>query len=294
MDNAKNIRIVLIITLILNLVISVTKLLIGHFSNSSSIFADGVHSLGDGMNNVIGIVALFFAYEPADKEHPYGHRKIEPILSLFIGFILLLLTLNLIFTSITEFNNHTPIDLTTIELIIMIGTLVVNILVVTYELWAAKKYKSLLLDSDAKHTLSDVVITITVIASMVGIKYFNLPIIVDSIVSLIVAVLIGKIAIEIIKDAGNILTDSKVYNVKEVKNIVYEFDAVKDIHDVKSRGFAQSNFLEMHVKINPDLTVLQANELRNNIISKLKWRYPDDNIEINIKFEPADKKEMRG
>lgn len=269
MNNVKNIRVVLIITLVLNIIISTTKLLIGYYSNASSIFADGIHSLSDGLNNVIGIVALFFAYEPADQEHPYGHRKIEPILSLFIGFILLLLTFNLVITGIKEINNHTPINLTLLELILMITTLIVNIFVASYELWASKKYNSLFLESDAKHTLSDVAITLTVIISMIGIKYFNLPIIIDSVVSLLVAVFIGKIAIDIIKDAGNILTDSKVYNVKTIKNIVSEFKEVKDVHNVRSRGFAENNYLEMHLKTDPNLTVLQADNLRNNIVKKL-------------------------
>ncbi|MGL4383410.1 MAG: cation diffusion facilitator family transporter, partial [Bacilli bacterium] len=104
-NNFKQIRRTLSIILIFNVVVSLTKIILGTYTNTSSIFADGVHSMSDGLNNVVGIVGLSYAYAPADDNHPYGHKKIETILSLFIAFLLFVMAYNLFMQNISNFNN---------------------------------------------------------------------------------------------------------------------------------------------------------------------------------------------
>ena len=89
-------RRVLWITLILNVVVSGSKIVVGKLTGSLSMVADGYHSLMDGSNNVIGLVVTAFAYAPPDEGHPYGHRKFETAATLFIGLALLGLSYNVV------------------------------------------------------------------------------------------------------------------------------------------------------------------------------------------------------
>jgi cation diffusion facilitator family transporter len=96
-DVAKaGVRRVLWITLILNVVVSGSKIAVGKLTGSLSMVADGYHSLMDGSNNVIGLVVTTFAYAPPDEGHPYGHRKFETAATLFIGLALLGLAYNVV------------------------------------------------------------------------------------------------------------------------------------------------------------------------------------------------------
>ncbi|HZM49189.1 MAG TPA: cation transporter, partial [Vicinamibacteria bacterium] len=96
-DVAKaGVRRVLWVTLLLNVIVSGSKIVVGKLTGSLSMVADGYHSLMDGSNNVIGLVVTTFAYAPPDEGHPYGHRKFETAATLFIGLALLGLAYNVV------------------------------------------------------------------------------------------------------------------------------------------------------------------------------------------------------
>jgi len=284
-SNYKKIRFVLAIILVLNIAVSLTKILLGHYTNSTSIYADGFHSLADGLNNVVGIVALSFAYKPADANHPYGHKKIETILSMFIGFVLLMLSYNIFMEAITNFNNPTPLNLSFFAIAVMIATMVVNILVTVYEHKKGKELHSSFLISDAKHTLSDVYVSGSVIISLIGIKYFNLPEYFDSIMSFLVVIFICKAAISIIIDSTKVLTDTRIINPKLVQKIAYSFKDVKKCIMIKSRGYTDEAFLELHIVVDPNMSVLHAHILAHKIEDKIKEEIMN-NLHVIIHIEP--------
>ncbi|MEA3459460.1 MAG: cation diffusion facilitator family transporter, partial [Chloroflexota bacterium] len=90
MERFRAIRRVLIVTLILNLVAAAAKLIVGYWTGSLSLVADGIHSIFDSASNVIGLVGIHIAARPADEEHPYGHRKFETFTTMFISLLLFL------------------------------------------------------------------------------------------------------------------------------------------------------------------------------------------------------------
>ena len=179
----KKVKLVLWIILFANLGVAATKIIIGYIINSASLSADGIHSLSDGMSNVIGIIGITIASKPVDKKHPYGHKKSEIIASLFIGAMLLILGINILTNGIERFIHPEKLNITIISLISLIITIVINLFVTTYESKKGKEYDSYILISDAIHTKSDILISIGVLVSLLCIK-LGLPIIIDSIILL--------------------------------------------------------------------------------------------------------------
>ncbi|WP_423364693.1 cation diffusion facilitator family transporter [Mycoplasma sp. P36-A1] len=286
-SNYKKIKKVLIVIMLLNFLVSGLKIIIGYTTNSNAIATDGLHSLTDGLNNIVGVVALSFAYKPADKEHPYGHKKIENIISLFIGFVLLLMSYNIIKENIVNFDRVEAINLSTISILVMITTLIINLFVTSYERKMGNELNSSFLISDAAHTMSDVYVSISVIISIIGIKYFNLPPYFDKIMAMVVAIFILKAGIEIISEATKVLVDQKVINEEQVKKIVYSFKEVKDTHMIKSRGIEDDMHLDLHIEVDPNMSVSRAHALSHDIENSIqKTINPNTNVIIHV--EPHD------
>lgn len=284
----RKIRKVLLVILVLNLLVSILKIVTGLSSNSNSIFSDGLHSLSDGFNNVVGIVALSYAYKPADINHPYGHKKFETMLSLFISFILLVLAYQLFMRSVTGFSEvNNNIHISDLNIAIVIVTTVINIFVSKYEMDQGKKLDSSFLVSDAKHTLSDIYISISVIISLIGIKYFGLPKYFDNIIALVVVVFIVRAAISIIKDAFNVLSDRKVIDAQKIATVVCSFKEVKDVHTIKSRGLRDDPFIELHICVDPNMNIKEGHILHHQIEEKIRENLLE-NAEVNIHIEPYD------
>lgn len=284
-SNYKKISKVLGIILIFNVIVSVTKIVVGLRTQSGSILADGFHSLSDGFNNIIGIVALFFAYRPADENHPYGHRKLEMVLSLGIGVILILLSYNLFNNTILNINDPVDINITLTSIILLAFTIIINIFVTIYELKKGKELNSSFLISDAKHTLSDVYISISVLISSIGIKYLGFSSNFDIILSFIVIIIILKTAFQVIKDAINILSDTRLIDPDQITKLIYTFSEVKDIHMIRSRGLEGYGFIDLHIMVDEDMTVKEAHKLNHDIIDLLRKNIFTE-LEIHIHIEP--------
>ena len=97
MDKYKKVKNILLFILVANLVVAFLKLIVGGYINSSSVLADGFHSLSDSASNIVGIVGISIAARPRDKKHPYGHTKFEMLSSLFIGIMMVFIALKIIF-----------------------------------------------------------------------------------------------------------------------------------------------------------------------------------------------------
>jgi cation diffusion facilitator family transporter len=161
------VRRVLLLILVANWLVALAKLLLGGLASSTAMTADGLHSFIDGGSNVIGLVAMYYAKQPADDEHPYGHQKFEALAALAIGVMIGMGVLELgrvAFAAIVE-NVHPQIGPESI--VTMVVTLVINLFVTRYERREGLRLKSSLLLADASHTLSDVYVTSAVIVSLV-------------------------------------------------------------------------------------------------------------------------------
>lgn len=264
---------VLIIILALNVAVASAKMIYGWMTNSLSMVSDGFHSLFDGTSNVIGIIGITLASRPPDNVHPYGHEKFETFASLGIAFLLFITCLEILQSALGRFYNPETPSITIMSFGIMIITLLINLAVSQYEKNQGLKLGSSILVADSKHTRSDVYVSIAVILGFIAITIgFN---IVDPIIAIIIAILIAKMGIEIIKSSSGVLLDSAPLDEKIIRKIVASVPKVKDSHKIRSRGPAADIFVDLHVTLKSCSSVEEAHEVAHSVENKLKTSIPE-------------------
>lgn len=287
--NCKKVKFVLWIILFANLGVAMTKMVVGYLINSASLSTDGIHSLSDGLSNVVGLIGVTIASRPVDKEHPYGHKKSEIIASLFIGGMLLFLGLKTLITGFGRFVNPGEISITLISLISLILTIGINIFVTIYERRKGEEYNSFILISDSIHTKSDIFISVGVLISLIGIR-MGLPQIIDPIISIIISLFILRASYEIFKESIGILLDKAMIGEERIIEILNTFSEIKNIHNIRSRGVENDIYVDMHIMIDANTSTEDAHKLSHNIEREIKNNI-NPNCQVIIHIEPYHKDE---
>ena len=258
--------------LILNLVVAGAKIAFGLWSGAVSILSDGFHSLTDSGSNVLALVAVRIARRPADRTHPYGHRKFETLAAAGIFSLLLLVIVEVVQTSFERLWSGAAPEVTALSFGVMIGTLLVNVLVVRYEGRAGRRLGSEVLQADAHHTRSDVLTSLAVILALVGVT-LGWPLL-DPAAALLVAAFIGYAAFQIARDASDVLADHVVIDDAEIQRVVMGVAEVIGCHEIRTRGSAGHAFLDLHVWFAPDMPLEEAHRLSHVVKDRLLAAFP--------------------
>ena len=283
--NYKKIQYILFVILILNIIVAVSKIVMGNISKSSAMSADGFASLADGLSNVIAIVGVYLASKPEDEDHQYGHGKIEIITGLIIGLFLLYAAFNVVLEAIGKIKNPVDINISPLSLLVMLFTLVINIIVAYYEYKKGNELNSPILIADSLHTKSDIFVTVGVIIALILIR-LGMPYILDPVASFVVSLMIFYAAYNVFKENINILIDVKIVDDMEVKNLVMtEYPCVKEMHKIRSRGTKNNVFMDMHIQVDPKMTVEESHRLMHNIERTIQKNI-EENAHVIIHIEP--------
>lgn len=283
-SNFKKVRLVLWIILFANLIVAFLKITIGFIIKSTSMTADGFHSLADGSSNIVGLIGIQFASKPIDEDHPYGHRKFEVLAGMFIAGILFAVGGKVIVDAIRRLINPLLPDITVESLIMLLLTLFINVFVCIFEYKKGKSLNSIILISDSMHTRSDIFVSLGVLLTL-GCIRLGLPTIIDPIVSFAVAGFIIYAAYEVFIDNSSILLDKVAVDAEIIKNIVLSYDQVKDAHNIRSRGSENDMHIDMHIMTEPDLSIEESHELVHNIEENIKTTI-NKNIHLIAHLEP--------
>lgn len=266
------VRQVLLRVLFLNLAVALAKIIFGQLSGSISILSDGFHSLTDGASNVVALVGLRLARRPPDANHPYGHRKFETLAAGAIALFLLIVVVEVAQTAFMRFLTGGAPSVTVASFAIMLITLAINVAVVRSERKAAARLSSELLLSDARHTQSDVLTSITVIAALAG-SAAGYPLL-DAMAALVIVGFIGSAGFAIARDAAGILSDQIVISEDDVRRVVDSVPQVLGCHHIRSRGSADHVFLDLHVWMDGATPLTEAHAVSHNVKDVLMERYP--------------------
>lgn len=291
MNTFKKIKEVLIIILVLNIIVALAKILYGMYIKSASMMADGYHSFSDSSGNIVGLVGIYLASKPEDKEHPYGHKKFETFSSIFISVMLFFVSFNILKEAYSRFITPVIPKITIDSFIIMIATLIVNIFVFTYEYNQGIKLKSDILVSDSLHTKSDIFVSVSVLVTLIALKFKVTPYI-DPIMSVIIAVFIIRAGIEIIKHSSDILCDRIVVDSKKIHDIAVSIKGVLSCHQIRSRGREDDVNIDLHIMVDPNENIRDAHDIASELEEKLKKEIPGV-TEVIVHIEPYDKTEAQ-
>lgn len=280
---------VLWVVLSLNILVAVAKFIYGTLTTTTSMQADGIHSLFDSTGNIVGLIGMSMASRPADYEHPYGHAKFETYASVIIGLMLLLAAYSVGRTAVIDLTSGSPSPhVTGLSFFIMIGTLCINLFVTTWERTSAKRLKSEILAADSQHTFSDVLVTMGVLTGLIFIKLGYT--IVDPIMSLVVACAILYTAWEVFRQANTTLSDHARIPPDEIACRVDAIAGVRDCHGIRTRGSESEVYMDIHILVDPDMSVQHAHELADRAEETVKEHFPTVK-EVMVHVEPDTEQE---
>lgn len=277
--------------LALNVLVAIAKVAWGIISGSTAMFADGIHSFTDGSGNVVALIAMKVASKPPDEDHPYGHHKYESFASAAIGIMLCLAAWKVVSGSVSALmafansGTHPKVEVTATSFAVMIVTLGINVFVVWFETRRGKELSSDVLQADAKHTLSDIWVTLGVLVSLVLVK-FGVAI-ADPIVGLFVAIAIVWAAIEVFKGAHTTFSDQQRLDPYEVMKTVIAFKGVKGCHNIRSRGTGAIIHMDMSILVDPVITVEAGHAIARDLEHWLCGQY-EGLVDVVIHVEPDD------
>ena len=283
-NNFNKVKRILWVILFANLSVAALKIVTGYLIKSTSLTADGFHSLTDGSSNIVALVGIQFASKPVDEEHPYGHSKFETLAGLFIAVMLFLLGLKIISSSIVNLMHPIAPTVSFASIAALLITLAINIFVARYEYQQGRKLNSILLISDSLHTKSDVFISIGVLLTLICIK-IGVPPIIDPIASLVVSIFVLHGAYEIFTETSGVLVDQAAVAPMEVKNIIMSFPQVKNVHKIRSRGCDRSIHIDLHLLVEPLMSIESSHILMHDIEEKLSADL-QKSVQAYIHLEP--------
>lgn len=279
----RSIRRVLWAILAANWAVAGAKLALGLIVNSTAMTADGLHSFIDGSSNIIGLVAMHFAAQPADRDHPYGHQKFEALAALAIGVMIGMGVLELGRMAFDAIVRNVRPEVGPVALAVMIATLVVNVFVTRIERSWGKKLGSTLLLADASHTLSDIFVTLAVISSLLlswaGVGRA------DGVVALAVLVFVAWTGWQIIRQAVGILADTVRIDPEKVHAEVAGIRDVLAVHSIRSRGMEGAVYVDLKIDVDPELSIELAHAASDAVEEAIAKKFPEV-VDVVVHVEP--------
>lgn len=271
---------VLWIVLALNWAVSLGKIIVGAMSGRLTILADGLHSLLDGANNVIGIVAIHVAAKPPDDDHPYGHRKFENLAAMFIGGLIMLIAWEIGDNILRTLWRHwhegaaeaaASRGLDWIFAAVLLASIGVNWFVARYESSQGDQLRSPLLKADAGHTMSDMTVTALSLASLFlgGIVWWIDPLLATAVLGFLI-----HTAWKIIMENVHAFTDRARLDPDEVRRVALTVDGVLESGGVRSHGSENDVHLDLNITIDRQISAEQAEEIERAVRRALRQSFP--------------------
>lgn len=287
-DRRLEVRKVLIITLLLNLVVMAIKAGVGWVTGSLSLLADALHSVTDSANNILGLVTNHFADPRPDRDHPYGHQKYEAIGALGIAAFLGIACFEILSGAVERLiKGGKPVSISPNELWILLIVLGINIFVTFYERAVGKRLGSVILVADAQHTMSDVWVTITVICGLIGVwqgRVLNIPQLqlLDVFLAFPVAILVFRSGWKVLTENLPWLVDEMAIAPEVIHAIAMDVPGVVNCHSIASRGsVGRQVFVEMHLIVDA-ADVETAHRITEEVEARLEERFSPVRILIHV------------
>lgn len=287
-DKRSEVRKVLLITLLLNLFVMGLKIIVGNVTGSLSLKADALHSVTDSANNILGLIANRFSSPLPDRQHPYGHQKFEAVGALGIAAFLGIACFEILKGGIERIvGKLTPVTISAPELGLLLIVLGVNIFVAFYERHVGQQVGSPILIADSRHTMSDVWVTITVLAGLIGIwqgRLLDLPQLqwLDVILAFPVALLVFWSGWEVLKENLPWLVDQMAVAPEVIQAIAMQVPGVINCHNIASRGvLGRQVFIEMHMIVEAK-DVETAHKITEEVEARLEERFSPVRVLIHV------------
>ena len=290
-ENAKTPRVrivcgivVSIIGIILNLLLAAFKLLAGMISGSISITADAVNNLSDAGAQGVSLVSFKMASKPADREHPFGHARIEYVASMIASFLILMVGVELFRESIRKIFDPAEISFGVLPSVILACSILVKIFLSLLNRRMGKKIDSSVMRATATDSISDAAATLAVLVSSV-IGHFT-GINTDAYMGVAVACFIFIAGIRILNETKNSIlgTAPDADTVEAIKSTVKEYPEIQGIHDMVIHNYGAGNTIaSLHAEVDGRSNIFEIHDVIDNIEKRL---YDECGVRATIHMDP--------
>ena len=258
--------------IVINIVLALLKIISGNIFKSVSLISDGLNSLSDLITNILVIIGLKVGENPEDKEHPFGHGKIESVFSVIIGTFIMITAFDIIKENIMGiFQMKGEVITSPMPVIITVIVIIIKVFQLIFMKNNTKDYRGALINSLLEDYKADIVISISVLA---GILLSKINPVFDVFVGISVAIYIMYSGYNLIKDNALILLDSQDEELLEsVRKDLSEFDEIENAHDFRMTTSGKNIYLFIDVRMNKSITIDEAHEITNKISKFIKHKY---------------------
>lgn len=267
-----------VVSLIVNALLSLLKLLAGIFGKSGAMVSDAIHSASDVLSTIVVMIGVTISSKKSDKEHPFGHERLECVASIILAVFLALTGLGIGAKGVKRIIvcNYEEIAIPELmALIAAIASIVIKEWMYWYTKLAAKKINSSALMADAWHHRSDALSSVGAFAGILGAR-MGYPIL-DSIASIVICIFIEKAAVEIFRDATEKMVDKSCSDdvVDEMKKVILENKDVVAIDEIRTRLFGARIYVEVEISVDSNKTLIEAHEIAEAVHDSIEMHFDD-------------------
>ncbi len=278
------------ITIVQNVLLSVFKLFAGIFAHSNAMISDAVHSASDVFSTIIVIIGVKLASKKSDKEHPYGHERLECVAAIVLSIVLLYTGIKIGSQAVKDIigGNYQSLQKPgVLALVAAVVSIITKEIMYWYTRHYAKKIDSSALMADAWHHRSDALSSVGALVGIGG-AMMGFPVM-DSIASIVIFVFIAKAAYDIFKDAMDKMVDHSCDDEteKEMRDFVLAQKEVLSVDLLHTRIFGNKIYVDVEIGVNGSYTLRQAHEIAEEVHEGIEKNFPKVK-HVMVHVNPAD------
>ncbi len=274
-----------------NILLFLIKLLVGLFINSVAIIADSFNNLSDSLSSIVTLLGFKLGSKPPDKEHPFGHGRMEYISALIVSFIILLIGFELLKTSFLKIIHPEQLTFSYLTIFILLLTVIVKIWQSLFNKKIGKLINSHSLIATSEDSRNDVIVTSVTILSLVIFKSFNINL--DGYFGIIVATFLIYSGFSLAKDTLSPLLGEAIdcELADQIKSIALSYKGVIGAHDILVHNYGPNkNIASLHVEVPSDVSLNKSHEIVDLIEKRVQKEL---NIFLTIHMDPVDLNDTR-
>ena len=261
-------------SIVINLLLFVVKIVLGLSVRSVSLIADAVHTLADSGTSAVVIIGFKIARKPSDKEHPFGHGRMESIAALVVSVLLFMAGVELVEKSIHAIVKPHSSTAPTSVILVILATIVIKELMSRFSYQLGEIIDSQALKADALHHRSDVIATALVVVALIATRfgYNNI----DGVMGVGVSLIIFYSAFSIAKEAVNPLLGEAPSRetIKEIENLALAYEGVSGVHDVIFHKYGQTSVISLHIEVSDNDSASNLHALAEQVEDTITEKIP--------------------
>ena len=265
------------IGLVVNVLLVVFKLWAGTISRSQALVADAVHSLSDIFSDVVVLLGLKWARKDEDDTHPYGHARIETISSMVVGLLLVLVGVGIAYKATMSIYNHDVSRPGPIAIFAAATSILLKEAMFWYTRLVGMRLKSPLLIANAWHHRSDALSSVAVLLGVTAVYVNPNWHLADAYAALVVTFFIVKVGLNLtwlaFKELADTAPDEAI--VARLTEDVRAVHGVRQLHDLRARHSGTQIFVELHIVVDPELTVREGHDIAREVKARLLAKFTE-------------------